>query len=128
MQQAVQRDKQLKHPRQLTAIKAYLNKESIKQTLKRVLTSSVKNAKGTLNRFKRIRGANFLIAKSGTSETLHGITRDKWAAGSFRLQGKIYTFSILVGTDDQENGLGNSVTHNRVIYPIMREIVASLRK
>ena len=128
MQQAVQRDKQLKHPRQLTGINAYLNKESVKQTLKRVLASPVKNAKGTLNRFKRIRGANFLIAKSGTSETPHGITRDKWAAGSFRLQGKIYTFSILVGTDDQEKGLGNSVTHNRVIYPIMREIVASLRK
>jgi membrane peptidoglycan carboxypeptidase len=128
MQQAVTKDKDLKYPSQLDAIKTYLNKDEVKQVLRRVLASPVNHNKGTLNRFKRIHGAKFLIAKSGTSETPHGITRDKWAVGSFSLQGKIYTFTILVGTDDLENGLGNSVTHNRVIYPIMREIVASLRK
>lgn len=128
MQRAVVRKKYLKYPSQLKGIKAYLANDEVKQVLKRVLASPVNNDKGTLHRFKRIRGAKFLIAKSGTSETPYGITRDKWATGSFRLQGKIYTFSILVGTDDLENGLGSHVTHNRVMYPIMREIVASLRR
>jgi hypothetical protein len=68
------------------------------------------------------------MAKSGTSATPSGIRRDKWAVGSFRLQGRVYTFTILVGTDDMQNGLGTSVMHRRVMYPIMREIVASLRK
>jgi len=128
MQRAIVRKKHLKYPSQLKGIRSYLTNDAIKQVIKRVLASPVNHDKGTLHRFKRIQGAKFLIAKSGTSETPYGITRDKWAAGSFRLQGKIYTFSILVGTDDIENGLGANVTHDRVMYPIMREIVASLRK
>ena len=128
MQRAVVRKKHLKYPSQLKGIRTYLSNNTIKQVLQRVLASPVNHNKGTLHRFKRIQGAKFLIAKSGTSETPNGITRDKWAVGSFRLQGKIYTFSILVGTDDIENGLGSHVTHDRVMYPIMRDIIASLRK
>ncbi len=125
--QATVRKQYLKNPNMLYYnIAAYLNNETVKETLRKIFVSPVKESKGTLHSFNKIANVNFLLAKSGTSETPSSKTRDKSAIGSFEIHGNIYTFSIFIGTDDLEQGLGSRVTHQRLITPIMKTIVKSL--
>lgn len=111
----------------LKELEKYLMSEKNKKTLREVLSSATKSKyNGTLSSFSEIDGVTFLLAKSGTSVTESGVDRDKWAIGSFSLNGKWYSFSFLVGTDEK-TGLGVQLTHKRVLYPVMEAVVESLR-
>ena len=113
-------------------IQHYLKRSSSKRELRKILSAPVYSNAGTLRSFQNIPGARFLFAKSGTSASPNLNTpqaiQDKWAVGAFKINGKKYTFLIFVGaplTDTQ--GLGQPISHRMLIYPIINEVIKSLR-
>ncbi len=71
-------------------------------------------------------GVNFLLVKSATSKTSSGHTKDKWLAGSMRLKQRIYSFSIMIGSDDSA-GLGKNISHQQLMLPVMNAIIENLQ-
>ena len=114
------------YPKNTLKIAAYVKNKETKETLKQIFRAPVYGSKGTLRSFQRIKGVQFLLAKSGTTGLQNNQVRDKWAVGSFKIRNHIYSYSILVGSDDI-NGLGFKIKHSTVIYPIMKQIVKHLQ-
>ncbi len=110
-------------------VKDYLKTDSAKTFLKNVLSAPVYFETGTLRSFKRIRGVEFILVKSGTYDTSDKLNvKDKWVVGSMKIKGEIYTFSILVGSIEYGGeGLAKKVRHSTLMMPIVREIVKSLQ-
>ena len=101
---------------------------STKSALRKILRAPVYNQEGTLRSFQNIAGVRFLFAKSGTSVTKGNAVKEKWAVGAFKINAKIYTFLIFIGAESNDGrGLGNKISHRMLIYPIMNEIIKSLR-
>jgi membrane peptidoglycan carboxypeptidase len=108
-------------------IDRYLKKDSAKTFVKTVLSAPIYFKTGTLRSFQMIKNVKFLLAKSGTHTTINGNIKDKWVVGSMIVNGKIYTFSVLVGVSEFDgNGLAKKVRHSQLMMPIVREIVKSL--
>lgn len=71
-------------------------------------------------------GVDFLLVKSATSKTANNQTRDKWLIGSFRFKQHIYSFVIMVGSDDRSKGLGKHISHQQIMLPIVNTLIESL--
>lgn len=113
----------------VNTIQQYLKLSATKAELRKILRAPVYNQEGTLRSFQNISGVRFLFAKSGTSSTKSRQVKEKWVVGAFKVNARIYTFLIFIGTDsDDTNGLGNRISHRTLIYPIMNEIVKSLSR
>jgi hypothetical protein len=69
---------------------------------------------------------DFLLVKSATSKTVNGHIRDKWLIGSLRLKQHIYSFVIMVGSDDMTIGLGKNISHQQLMLPIIKTLIESL--
>ena len=108
-------------------IQHYLKRSSSKRELRKILSAPVYSNSGTLQSFQNIPGVRFLFAKSGTRSSLNAI-QDKWAVGAFKINAKKYTFLIFVGTPlTDTKGLGQHISHRMLIYPIISEVIKSLR-
>lgn len=107
-------------------IQQYLKLSSTKAELRKILRAPVYNQGGTLRSFQNIAGVRFLFAKSGTSPTKTQAVKEKWSVGAIKINGQIYSFLIFIGTESHD-GLGRNISHRTLIYPIMSEIVRSLR-
>ncbi|MCK5901762.1 MAG: hypothetical protein KAG28_01320 [Cocleimonas sp.] len=71
-------------------------------------------------------GITFLFVKSATSKIPNGRTRDKWLVGSLRLRQHIYSFTIMIGSDDLNGGLGKNISHQQLMLPVINALVESL--
>lgn len=71
-------------------------------------------------------GVEFLLVKSATSKTPNGHIRDKWLVGSLRLKQQIYSFTLMMGSDDMSTGLGKNISHQQLMLPILNALIESL--
>ena len=81
-----------------------------------------------LRSVERKYGVDFLFVKSATSRTNAGNTKDKWLIGSLRLKQRIYSFMIMIGSDDGGAGLGKNISHQQLMLPVMNTIIESLQQ
>jgi len=109
-------------------IQKYLKFSKTKAELRKILRSPVYHPEGTLRSFQNIPSVKFLFAQSGTTTTQTYSVKDKWSVGAFNVNGHIYSFLVFVGTNPTDNkGIGKRISHRTLIYPIMNEIIKSLR-
>jgi hypothetical protein len=73
-------------------------------------------------------GVDFLLVKSATSKTNAGNTKDKWLVGSVRLKQNIYSFTIMIGSDNNASGLGKNINHQQLMLPVVNAIIKSLQQ
>jgi hypothetical protein len=73
-------------------------------------------------------GVDFLLVKSATSKTNTGNTKDKWLVGSVRLKQNIYSFTIMIGSDNGTTGLGKNINHRQLMLPVINAIIESLQQ
>ena len=73
-------------------------------------------------------GVDFLLVKSATSKTNAGNTKDKWLVGSIRLKQRVYSFTIMIGSDKGSAGLGKNISHQQLMLPIINAMIESLQQ
>ena len=71
-------------------------------------------------------GVDFLLVKSATAKTVSGNTKDKWLVGSVRLKQHIYSFTMMIGSDDRSAGLGKNISHQQLMLPVINTMMESL--
>ncbi len=111
-------------------IEHYFNNETTRQYMKSLFaipTSKKNNPLKFLRSVEKKYGVDFLIVKSATSKTNSGNTKDKWLIGSVRLKQHIYSFTIMIGSDDNA-GLGKNISHQQLMLPVINAIMESLQQ
>ena len=107
----------------------YLSNETSRRYMKSLFSIPLAKKNNPLKFLRSIEkkyGVNFLLVKSATSKTRSGNTKDKWLVGSLRLKQRIYSFTIMIGSDDSK-GLGKNISHQQLMLPIMNTIIESLQ-
>ena len=110
-------------------IDQYLGNEISRRYMKSLFSIPVSKKNNPLKFLRSIEkkyGVNFLLVKSATSKTRSGNIKDKWLVGSLRLKQRIYSFTIMIGSDDS-TGLGKNISHQQLMLPIMNTIIESLQ-
>ncbi len=111
-------------------IEQYFNDESIRQHMKSLFAIPLSKKNNPLKFLRSVEkkyGVDFLIVKSATSKTSSGNTKDKWLVGSVRLKQHIYSFTIMIGSDDNA-GLGKNISHQQLMLPVINAIMESLHQ
>ena len=93
-----------------------------------VLKSALNPHYGTLRTFNKIPNFENMFMKSGsTDKPINGETRtqSKWVAGAIKVKGELYSFVIMVHS---ENGIGRGVKHSELSKVIFGEIVKTLNR
>jgi len=96
------------------------------QTLFAISSNKKNNPLKFLRSVEKKYGVDFLLVKSATSKTPNGQIRDKWLVGSLRLKQHIYSFVIILGSDDMREGLGKNISHQQVMLPIINTLIENL--
>ena len=112
----------------LSASLVLLFDANTKEYMRTVLKAPISHPGGTLRSFRSIKGYKTLFIKSGTSGTQkdgEDATQNKWVAGAVKVNGKNYSFVIMV---DYQQGLGYKIAHHEMTRPLFKEIVKSLRQ
>ncbi len=107
----------------------YLSNETSRRYMKSLFaipSAKKNNPLKFLRSVEKKYGVNFLLVKSATSKTSNGNTKDKWLVGSLRLKQRIYSFTLMIGSDDSA-GLGKNISHQQLMLPIMNTIIESLQ-
>jgi hypothetical protein len=111
-------------------IEQYLSNETSRHYMKSLFaipSTKKNNPLKFLRSVEKKYGVNFLLVKSATSKTSSGNTKDKWLVGSVRLKQRIYSFSLMIGSDDSA-GLGKNISHQQLMLPVMNRIIESLQR
>ncbi|MCK5813628.1 MAG: hypothetical protein KAH03_05190 [Cocleimonas sp.] len=111
-------------------LEQYLSNENSRRYMKSLFTISSAKKNNPLKFLRSVEkkyGVNFLLVKSATSKTSSGNTKDKWLVGSLRLKQRIYSFSIMIGSNDSR-GLGKNISHQQLMLPIMNSMIESLQQ
>ena len=111
-------------------IDQYLSNETSRRYMKSLFaipSAKKNNPLKFLRSVEKKYGVNFLLVKSATSKTSSGNTKDKWLVGSVRLKQRIYSFSLMIGSDDSA-GLGKNISHQQLMLPVMNSIIESLQR
>ncbi|WP_020560019.1 transglycosylase domain-containing protein [Thiofilum flexile] len=109
-------------------IDKYITTQEQKEMLLKALESPITHPKGTLHFATKLKGGKVIIGKTGTYDTDARNIKDKYAIGSLKINDKIYTFSILVGSEDYAgDGLIKSIRSEDIFKPILQEIINSFK-
>lgn len=110
------------------AIGQYFNAPDAQAAMKQLLAAPIYSAGGTLNFAKNLRGGKMVLGKTGTLDTGSGHIKDKYVLGLLNVKEKLYTFSILVGSEDYGNGKGliKNIKTQALMKPLIQEIIDSL--
>ncbi len=111
------------------SLQAYLPNKASRdhmQTLFAIPNNKKHNPLKFLRSVEKKYGVDFLLVKSATSKTPNGQIRDKWLIGSLRLKQHIYSFVIMIGSDDMREGLGKNINHQQVMLPVINALIENL--
>ena len=112
----------------LPAVGQYFNAPDAPAAMHRLLEAPIYSAGGTLSFTRNLHGGTMLLGKTGTLETENKNIKDKYVLGLLRVKGTLYTFLILVGSEDHGNGGGliKTISTQQLMAPIIQAIVDSL--
>jgi hypothetical protein len=111
------------------SLQAYLPNKTSRdhmQTLFAIPNNKKHNPLKFLRSVEKKYGVDFLLVKSATSKTPNGKIRDKWLVGSLRLKQHIYSFVIMIGSDDMHEGLGKNISHQQLMLPVINSLIENL--
>jgi len=112
-------------------LEEYLSNQTNRRYMKSLFTLPTTKKNNPLKFLRSVEkkyGVDFLIVKSATSKTTGGKTKDKWLVGSVRLKQHIYSFMIMIGSEDSAGGLGNRISHQQLMLPVINEMIESLQQ
>ncbi len=112
------------------SLQAYLPNKTSRdhmQTLFTIPSNKKHNPLKFLRSVEKKYGVDFLLVKSATSKTPNGQIRDKWLVGSLRLKQHIYSFVMMIGSDDMREGLGKNISHQQLMLPVINSLIESLQ-
>jgi penicillin-binding protein 1A len=101
----------------LPGYRRYFVKDTARDYLRTVLSAPVSHPRGTFRALNDItarcnRQVDLHLAKTGTSTTHTGETRDKFAAGAVRLEGRLYSYFAMIGAGNpHRRTIGNDIRH-----------------
>ena len=126
-QPSIKQSNLTKRNSKLSQTSRYLkNKEQVK-VMDSLLSSPVKRPYGSLYFLKKIKHGEVIYGKSGTFDTNQHNIKDKYAVGVIKIKQKLYSFSILIGSEDYNgNGLIKSIVSEKLIKPLVQDIVNSI--
>lgn len=111
----------------LSKVNKYLQGSERINTMKTLLSAPIRKPGGTLYFLRNIKNGKVLFGKTGTFDTNAKNIKDKYAVGVLKVNGKYYSFSILIGSEDYNGeGLINKIRTSPLIKPLVQEIVDSL--
>lgn len=112
-------------------LEEYLSNQTSRSDMKSLFTipkTKKNNPLKFLRSVEKKYGVNFLLVKSATSKTAGGKTKDKWLVGSVRLKQHIYSFMIMIGSKGNDGGLGNRISHQQLMLPVINQMIESLQR
>lgn len=74
----------------------------------------------------KLKGGRLVFGKTGTMDTSTGNTKDKYVVGVLEVNDQYYSFSILIGAEDYDEGLIKSIGTSELMRPIIQQVVDGL--